>query len=90
MVWIKDIWVYFLDENYVEEAYLNRCNDEVYFFKQGDDIPEDMVKIPRKFKKVGLLRDFIEENCDNKLKRLAAGCTDEELRDLYHCNYSYA
>ena len=90
MVWIKDIWVYFLDENYVEEAYLNRCNDEVYFFKQGDAISEDMVKIPREFTKIRLLRDFIEENCDKKLKRLAAGCTDEELRRLYHCNYSYA
>lgn len=89
MVWLKDIWIYFLDDH-IEEAYLNRCNDEIYFFERGEDIPEDAVKIPKIFSIAGLLRDFIEENCDKKLKRLADGFTDDELREFYHGNYSYA
>lgn len=91
MVWIKDIWIYFLaDESNVNEAYLNRYNDEVYFFEQGEDIPEDMVKIPQKFTKVGLLRNFIDENCDKNLKKLADRCTDDELCNIYHGTYSHA
>lgn len=90
MVWIKDIWVYFLDEPDVAAAYLSRYNDEVYFYEQDGDIPNNMVKISKKFTRVGLLRDFIKENCDMKLKKLADSCTDDELRDIYHGNYSYA
>lgn len=87
MVWLDEIWGYFLDESDIEEAYI----DPYYHELRLSDISEDMLKIPKNFTRGELLREFINNSGDKALKKLSreiGSITDYELLDLYHKCFS--
>lgn len=84
MVWIKDIWVYFLNEADIEKGYIEYGTDNILFEQN-----ESCIEIPRMFTRVGLLREFILNSNDKKLIRLSQTLSDPQLCDIYHRNYSF-
>lgn len=87
MVWLNDIYGYFLNETDIEEAYLDLFTHELCF----TDITADMLKIPRVFTRAELLREFIKNSEDDKLKKAARQIgvlSDFQLLDYYHKNFS--
>lgn len=87
MVWLNDIWGYFLDEKDIEEAYLDCYTNNLFFFNEN----QDMLKIPRVFTRAGLLREYIKDSNDRALKNFTRKMylmSDFELLDYYHKNFS--
>lgn len=87
MVWLNDIWGFFLDEKDVEDACIDICTNEICF----DAEDRDVLKIPRIFKRAELLREFIRNSPDRKMINLARRLdefSDFRLLDLFHKNYS--
>lgn len=90
MVWLNDIWGYFLDEKDIEEAYLDYYTNRLFFFNENQDM-QDMLKIPRVFTRAGLLREYIKDSNDRVLKKIIQKMnllSDFELLDYYHKNFS--
>lgn len=83
MIWIKDIWIYFLNEPDIERAYFDYNTDAVGFNPTASSI-----SIPRIFSRVELLREYIQICGDSKLIRIAHKLSDEQLCRIYHNNYS--
>ncbi len=84
MVWIQDIWFYFLQSE--ETAYVDIYNGSIYH-----EFSEDTVEIPKPFTKLMMLRDYTSTFADSvkygdgkKLVRYFAGLNDEEMRQEFH------
>ena len=83
MIWVKDVWFYFLDEDDIAKAFYDYHIEGVVFEKS-----DFCIEIPRCFTRAGLLRSFIKCSNDKKLRQLAENLSDDRLCDLYHGNYS--
>lgn len=86
MVWLNDIYGYFLDEADIEEAYLDLYTNELTFNNVGDTL-----RLPRPFTRAGLLREYIKGSSDRELKKFISKMelmSDHELLDHYHRNFS--
>ncbi len=85
MVWIKDIWIYFLKSE--PTAYIDLINGNIYFEANGDAI-----KIPKPFSKEMLLKEFIQSFENNvkyngkQLYRYFNSLNDQELVNVFHHN----
>lgn len=82
MVWIKDIWIYFLNESYIEFAHLDVENGQIFF-----EECEYSIKIPRVFTRVSLLRSYISKLGDIRLIKEIASVNDLDLLKFFHEYY---
>lgn len=83
MVWINDIWFYFLDEYDIPIAYLNSNNGLIYM--ENND---DFLQIPKPFKRTELLRMYVLSTNNKKLIKEIEQVSDYNLREYFHCKYS--
>lgn len=83
MVFIKDIWFYFLDEFDIPTGYLDEFNGSIH-----EERVEGLIPIPKVFKRLDLLREYILNTHDSKLIRELNNISDENLREYFHCKYS--
>ncbi|MDE7295262.1 MAG: hypothetical protein K2N72_12640 [Oscillospiraceae bacterium] len=93
MVFLDEIWKYFLDAAQIKKAYIYIPASEFYLPDDEESINSDtnFAEIPRQFTQGGLLREFIKNSSNKSLKKLARqvdSMTDFELLDHYHKNYS--
>ncbi|MDE6593212.1 MAG: hypothetical protein K2K57_09145 [Oscillospiraceae bacterium] len=93
MIILDDIWEYFIDDAQIKKAYIDIPASELYLPDDDESInaDADFAEIPRQFTQGGLLREFIKNSSDKRLKKLARevdSMTDFELLDHYHKKYS--
>ena len=85
MVWIKDIWIYFLKSE--PTAYVDLYSNNIYF-----ESNDDTIEIPKPFSKEILLRDFTQSFKDSvKYNGKQLYCcfnklNDQELVNVFHHN----
>jgi hypothetical protein len=89
MVFIKDIWKYFFEEDireYRENVYIDPETGIVYFEEY-----EYGIKIPRVFTRIGLLKqyiaNYIANGDDKKFKREMSIVPDDILVEYFHRKY---
>lgn len=93
MIFLDDIWEYFIDAAQIKKAYIYIPASELYLPDDDESINAnaDYKEIPRRFTQGELLREFIKSSSDKSLKRLAPkvdSMTDFQLLEHYHKNYS--
>ena len=74
MVWINNIWFYFLDEKDIGSVY--------------EENDSELINIPKVFKRIELLKDYVLNTNDSKLIREINNVPDKDLREYFHCKYS--
>lgn len=83
MIWIKDIWIYFIDEPNIPIAYIDDVSGQLFF--ESNDFT---AKIPRCFKRTELLRKYIYTLGNKKLIKTVKELDDAHLPRFYHQNYA--
>lgn len=92
MIFLDEIWEYFIDDAHIKKAYIDISASELYLPDNDEALNGDtgFAEIPRQFTQGGLLREFIKNSNDKNLIKLArnvGSMTDSELLDHYHKNY---
>lgn len=83
MIWINNIWFYFLDEDDIPIGYLDEYSGFVY-----EENNNGLITIPKFFKRIELLKEYILSTHDNRLIREINNVSDKNLREYFHCKYS--
>jgi hypothetical protein len=82
MVFIKDIWMYFLDEEWIENAYIDIETGSI-----SDEEYDYTIRIPKIFKRLELLKSYIADCGDKKFQREMNEVPDKTLLSYLYQHY---